>query len=141
MANLNLNKVILGGRISNDLELKQTNSGTAVISFNIAVNGREKQGDNYPAYFFECKAWQNTAELVSKYFRKGSSICIVGELKTHSWTDQQGNKRYKTYVNVNEVYFVDSKNEGKNEQETPAYSAVESQPRFEEVGNDDDLPF
>lgn len=144
MASLNLNKVILGGRISNDLELKQTTSGTSVITFSIAVNGRAKQGEQPPAYFIECKAWQNTAEFVSRYFRKGSSICIVGELKTDSWTDQQSNqKRYKTYVNVSEAMFVDSKSDNKGS-DHPAYNPYGSAApaNFEEVsGEDSDLPF
>ena len=145
MANLNLNKVILGGRISNDLELKQTTSGTSVITFSIAVNRRgAKQGEQQQADFIEVKAWKQTAEFVSRYFRKGSSICIVGELKTDSWVDQQSNqKRYKTYVNANEVMFVDSKNDGDGADHGGynSYAPAAPAPNFENVNEDEDLPF
>jgi len=144
MASLNLNKVILAGHISNDLELKQTQqSGTSVIALTIAVNGRGKPGEQPPAYFFDCKAWGKTAEFISRYFRKGSSICITGELRPDSWTDQQGQKRSKLYVNVDEAMFVDSKSDnGSNDQ--PAYNPYGSAApaNFEEVsGEDPDLPF
>lgn len=144
MANLNLNKVILGGRISTDLELKQTTSGTSVITFSIAVNRRgTKQGEQQQADFIEVKAWKQTAEFVSRYFRKGSSICIVGELKTDSWLDQQSNqKKYKTYVNASEAMFVDSKNDdGAGQNDYNAYGSTAPAPQFEDVKEDEDLPF
>ena len=145
MANLNLNKVILGGRISTDLELKQTTSGTSVITFSIAVNRRgTKQGEQQQADFIEVKAWKQTAEFVSRYFRKGSSICIVGELKTDSWVDQQTNqKRYKTYVNANEAMFVDSKNDGDGADQGGynSYAPTAPAPNFEDIKEDEDLPF
>ena len=64
---LNLNKVILGGRLTNDVELKTTPQGTAVCTFSIAVNrkGKETQAD-----FINCQAWRNTAEFISKFFYK-----------------------------------------------------------------------
>lgn len=142
MANLNLNKVILGGRISNDLELKQTTSGISVITFSIAINRRGSKDEQQKADFIEIKAWRQTAEFVSRYFRKGSSICIVGELQTDSWTDQQGQKRYKTYVNASEAMFVDSKNDdGAGQNDYNAYGSTAPAPQFEEVKEDEDLPF
>ena len=142
MANLNLNKVILGGRISNDLELKQTTSGISVITFSIAINRRGSKDEQQKADFIEIKAWRQTAEFVSRYFRKGSSICIVGELQTDSWTDQQGQKRYKTYVNASEAMFVDSKNDdGAGQNDYNAYGSTDPAPQFEDVKEDEDLPF
>ena len=142
MANLNLNKVILGGRISNDLELKQTTSGISVITFSIAINRRGSKDEQQKADFIEIKAWRQTAEFVSRYFRKGSSICIVGELQTDSWTDQQGQKRYKTYVNASEAMFVDSKNDdGTGQNDYNAYGSAAPAPQFEDVKEDEDLPF
>lgn len=142
MANLNLNKVILGGRISNDLELKQTTSGISVITFSIAINRRGSKDEQQKADFIEIKAWRQTAEFVSRYFRKGSSICIVGELQTDSWTDQQGQKRYKTYVNASEAMFVDSKNDdGAGQNDYNAYGSTAPTPQFEDVKEDEDLPF
>ncbi len=110
MANFNFNKAFLGGRLTADPELKQTQSGVPVLSFSIAVNRKYvPEGQQQTADFINCTAWRQTAEFISKYFRKGSSICVVGQIQTRSWTDDQGNKRYATEVLVDETYFVDSK--------------------------------
>ena len=84
MANFNLNKVILGGRLTGDPELKQTQSGVSVCTFGIAVNRRFNSKDSAQqtqADFFNITAWRQSAEFVSKYFRKGSSICVVGTIQ------------------------------------------------------------
>ena len=153
MANFNFNKVILGGRLTADPELKQTQSGIPVVSFSIAVNRRYQSKDApQQTDFFNVTAWRATAEFVSKYFRKGSSICITGTIQNRTWTDQQGQKRYATDIVADEVMFVDSRQESSGvpaaPQYTPdAYSApsfstpAASAPRFEEVKTDDDLPF
>ena len=115
MANLNINKSILGGRLTADPELKQTQGGVYVVSFQIAVNRRyTKEGDQQTADFFSCVAWKDRAEFICKFFRKGSSICVVGELQNRQWTDQQNNKRYSTELRVDEVFFVDSKDDAQN---------------------------
>lgn len=136
MANLNLNKVILGGRITNDVELKQTPSGLGVCSFTIAV--ARKYGKDQQTDFINCVAWRNTAEFIANYFRKGASICIVGNIQTRSWTDKEGRKQYATEVIVDEAMFVDSKAEAQPE---PQPSQTFVQPNFESVPVDDDLPF
>ena len=119
MANFNFNKVILGGRITADAELKQTPSGIAVCSFSIAVNRRVAKDAEQVADFINCQAWRSTAEFISKYFKKGSSICIVGQIQTRSWQDQQGNKRYVTEVVVDDAHFVDSKAVGVGAHDDP----------------------
>lgn len=113
MANFNFNKVIIGGRLTADPELKTTPSGISVVSFTVAVNRRfgSKAGEESTADFFNVTAWRQTAEFVSKYFRKASSICIVGSLQTRNWTDAQGNKRYAVEIVADEASFVDAKNE------------------------------
>ena len=153
MANFNFNKVILGGRLTADPELKQTQSGIPVVSFSIAVNRRYQSKDApQQTDFFNVTAWRATAEFVSKYFRKGSSICITGTIQNRTWTDQQGQKRYATDIVADEVMFVDSRQESSGAPAAPqytpdAYSApsfstpAASAPRFEEVKTDDDLPF
>ncbi len=163
MANFNLNKVILGGRLTSDPELRQTSSGIAVTSFTVAVNRRYvrqsddqgQQSQQQTADFINVIAWRSTAEFVSRYFRKGSSICVVGQIQTRSWTDQQGQKRYATEVLADEVNFVDAKGEGpsfRQDNAAPAYTPDsyaapsfsgqgDSAPKFEEMASDDDLPF
>ncbi len=151
MSSLNLNKVILGGHLTADPELKQTNSGIPVISFSIAVNRRYQSKSNdgssapQPSVdFFNITAWRSQAEFVSRYFRKGSAICIVGSIQNRSWTDQQGQKRYSTDIVADEVMFVDSKNDSPagDTFAAPAFSTEAAQPaKFEEVKSDEDLPF
>ncbi|MBQ3176656.1 MAG: single-stranded DNA-binding protein [Clostridia bacterium] len=114
MANFNFNKVILGGRLTADPELKTTPSGISVTSFTIAVNRRfgAKAGAEEPqADFFNVTAWRQTAEFITRYFRKASSICVMGSIQTRTWIDQQGMKRFATEIVADEAFFVDAKSE------------------------------
>lgn len=147
MANLNFNKVIIGGRITGDPELKTTPNGVSVTSFTIAVNRRfgSKSGEDSAADFINVTAWRQTAEFITRYFRKASSICVVGTLQNRNWTDNNGVKHYATEVVADEAYFVDAKNEAPaaTAQATnfvPAAYTGEA-PQFEEIGTDEDLPF
>ncbi len=155
MSALNLNKVVLAGRITADPELKQTPSGVSVLRFTLAVNRRfsrsGEQGEQQTD-FITMVAWRQTAEFIAKYFRKGSAICVTGSIQTRSWQDAQGQKRYATDVVVDEAMFVDSRNESGNAQggsyvpdaynSAPSYSSnAGAAPNFEELNTDDDLPF
>jgi single-strand DNA-binding protein len=137
MANLNINKVILGGRLTANVEQQATPNGVAVAKFTIATTrkGKDAQTD-----FINCVAWRQTAEFIAKYFGKGSSICIVGNIQTRTWTDKNGGKRYATEVIVDEALFVDSKSDAGQADQAPAYSAAAA-PNFEELSADSELPF
>ena len=150
MANFNLNKVILGGRLTADPELKTTQSGISVVSFTIAVSRRysKDSGQQSESDFFNVTAWRQTAEFVSRYFRKGSSICVSGSIQNRNWTDQQGQKHYRTDIVADEVMFVDSRSDSPAAGDTfghsaaPAFSSpMGTAPKFEEIKTDDDLPF
>ena len=154
MSSLNLNKVILCGRLCADPELKQTQNSVSVVSFTLAVNRRyQSRNDTQTgpqADFISVVAWRQTAEFIARYFRKGSAICLTGSIQTRTWQDAQGQKRYATEVVVDEAMFVDSKNEGGAGQTytpdayaTPSFSspAGAGAPSFEELKSDDDLPF
>jgi single-strand DNA-binding protein len=157
MSALNLNKVVLAGRLTADPELKQTPSGVSVVRFTLAVNRRFSRNANggegeQQTDFITLVAWRQTAEFISKYFRKGSALCVTGSIQTRSWQDQQGQRRYATDVVVDEAMFVDSRNEGTNAQgnsyvpdaynATPSFSSNQgAAPNFEELNTDDDLPF
>ena len=152
---LNLNKVVLAGRITADPELKQTPSGVSVLSFTIAVNrsyvSKNNEQAERQADFINFVAWRTTSEFISKYFRKGSAICITGSIQTRTWNDNNGNKRYATEVVADEAMFVESRNSenvGGQSFTTDAYgsapsysSNVGTAPNFEEHNTDDDLPF
>lgn len=137
MSNFNLNKVILAGRLTADVELKQTPSGVSVCSFSLAVNRKYQSNGQQQTDFIQCQAWRNTAEFISRYFKKGSALCISGSIEVRSWTDSNNQKRYATEVVVDEAMFVDGKNES---QGTEAPSFNES-PNFTEQSPDDDLSF
>lgn len=141
MANFNLNKVILGGRMTADPELRQTNSGTAIASFSIAVNRRFQKDNDAQVDFINVVAWKNTAEFIAKYFKKGSSICVVGNIQTRTWTDSNGQKRYTTEVIAEEANFVDSKNEAGVSNAGYVPQQYQSAPKYEEINTEDELPF
>ena len=152
MSNLNLNKVVLCGRLTADPELKQTQNGIAVVSFSLAVNRRFTRGadgqNNSQADFINCVAWRQTAEFISRYFKKGSSLCVTGSIQTRTWTDNTGAKRYATDVVVDEAMFVDSRSDSVGSASyvpdaygSPSFSSGAEAPNFEEIKTDDDLPF
>lgn len=149
----NLNMAVLIGRMVADPELKTTPSGVSVTSFSIAVNRRYKQGEEQQADFINVVAWRNTADFITKYFKKGSSIFVRGSIQTRSWTDNDGNKRYVTEIVADDVQFADSKATGASNsngnsagEQVPSFSnnveinPYNGAPQFEEI-DDDDIPF
>jgi single-strand DNA-binding protein len=134
MANFNFNKIMIGGRLTADPENSQTPSGVSVTKISVAVNrkAKEQQTD-----FFNVTAWRGTADFVSKYFKKGSSIFIVGTLQNRSWTDQNGQKRYATDIVAEEVSFVD----GKNDNAGADFPEANNAPKLDVVPEGEDLPF
>ena len=126
MASFNFCKVIIGGRITAEPELKTTPSGIAVTSFSVAVNRRSSGNQESQADFFNVTAWRQTAEFVTNYFHKASSICIVGTLQNRTWTDQQGQKRFATDIVADEVHFVDAKSEMPQQYAPPAWNTPQT---------------
>jgi len=110
MANFNFTKAIIGGRLTADPELKTTPSGISVCTFSVAVNRRGAKEN--VADFLTITAWRQTAEFVTRYFRRGSSICVVGSIQSRTWTDSRtGTSRYAMEIVAEEAFFVDSKAE------------------------------
>lgn len=106
---LNLNKVVLCGRITSTPELKVTPSGLNVTGFNLAINRKAKNGEEAQADFVPCVAWRRTAEFICKYFTKGSALCVVGSIQTRKWQDKNGENRFSTEVIVDEALFAEAK--------------------------------
>ena len=112
-----MNKVILVGRLTRDPEVRSTTSGVTIVSFSLAVNRNFKNKDgNYDADFFNCVAYRNQAEFISKYFKKGSLVGIDGRLQSRSYDAQDGTKRYVTEVVVENSQFVGSKSDSSSYQ-------------------------
>ena len=132
-----LNNVILMGRVACDIELRTTISGKSVATFRIAVDRSFSKNGNKETDFITIVAWGNTADFVSKWYKKGDMIAIRGEIQTRNYEDKNGNKRTAFEVVAREVSFCGSKNESNN---SPAASSIPV-PDFEEIGENEDLPF
>ena len=139
-----MNKVELIGRLTRDPEIR-TNGESTVARYTLAVDRRfTNQNGEREADFINCVAWRTTAEFVSKYFRKGSAMCIVGSLQVRKWVDSQTNQNRSTVeVIVDEAMFVDSKNDSaqSNYASGESYAAPAAAESFDVVKNEDDLPF
>ncbi|WP_369040901.1 single-stranded DNA-binding protein [Staphylococcus chromogenes] len=129
------NSVILTGRITKDLELKQAGQ-TQVTNFSIAVDNPFKKDD---ASFFDIVAFGKTAELLNNYCGKGSKILIEGNLKQDRFQDKQGNNRSAVRVITNRVEFLDSKGQSNNQ---PKQQGQAQDNPFENSDDEfSDLPF
>ncbi len=133
---MGLNKTILLGRITQDLELKQTPNGIAVLSFTVAVDkGKDKGAD-----FIACVAWKDKAEFISRYFGKGRMIAVEGQLRTRNYEDKNGSKHYITEVFVDNVSFT-GESKPKDEMHTNPEGSVGNLDDYEEILSDDGVPF
>lgn len=140
---MSLNQISIMGRIAQDIELRRTNSGTAVANFSVAVE-RDYKNDagERETDFIEVVAWRGTAEFAEKYLGKGRMVVVTGRLQIRKYTDKDGNKRQAAEVVAESIYFADSKKDAQN-----ATSAPVAQPQMAPIiplGDDDDdggLPF
>jgi single-strand DNA-binding protein len=138
------NLVVLTGRLTADPELKTTPNGVSVTSFSIAVSRRYRAGEETQADFINIVAWRQTAEFITKYFKKGTMIGIEGSIQTRRYVDKDGKNRTVFEVVANNAQFVESKRDGSgmaDGAEAPASFSNASANEFAEISGDDDLPF
>ncbi|MBR5826145.1 MAG: single-stranded DNA-binding protein [Clostridia bacterium] len=142
-----LNCVTLMGRLVADPELRTTGTGKSVCTFRIAVDRSfAKAGEQRQADFITIVAWENTANFVCRYFAKGSMIAIQGSIQTRQYEDNTGAKRTAFEVLAREVSFCGSKSETGASAPVAAPAAAPtyqnaSPSDFEEIADDEDLPF
>ena len=163
-----LNRSIIMGRITANPELRQTQGGVSVLSFTVAVDSRfTNQNGERQTNFIHCVAWRHTAEFISKYFVKGQMIAVDGSLQSRSYVDKNGNNRSVLELVVENVSFCGSKTENeivransRNKMSTQNMESggstntstdtsadsfsvgdVEGIEGFEEINNEEDLPF
>lgn len=146
-----LNIISIQGRIVRDPELRRTGSGKPVTSFTLACDRdfKNSQTGEKEVDFLDCVAWNSTAELVEKYFRKGQMAVATGRLQIRQYTDKNGQKRRTAEILVNSVYFCGSKESGTqassgadNGYSAPAHQAPAPVANFAELdGEDEQLPF
>ena len=139
---MSINRVVLTGRLTKDVELRATPSGASVASFTVAVDGFGRDQNNNTvnqASFVSCVAWNQTAKFVSTYCKKGSLVALEGRLQTRSYDRKDGTKAYVTEVIVDRIENLSPKdangtsaNEGFSIQENDNQALSYS---------DDDLPF
>lgn len=158
-----INNVSLTGRLTAKPELRTTASGISVTSVTVAVDRPKKKDEEKVTDFINCVAWRETAEILTKYFDKGSLLGIEGSLQTRKFMDKEGNNRTATEVLIRNLSFLESK---KDSAPAPSYMpdsyaasagsssgssvipgigqsapAPASSVSLEELTDDDDLPF
>lgn len=116
-----MNKIFLIGRITKDIELRYSTSNKPYTKFTLAVNRKFKRDGESDADFISCTAFNKTADFINNYMRKGSQIAVVGNLQTGSYKNSEGRMVYTTDVIVSEVFFADSKKQGKQEEQGDAW--------------------
>lgn len=126
-----MNDVILIGRISTDLELKEITGDKKLVNFNIAIN---RQGTKDKTDFIPCTCFNEIAENLVKYQKKGSLIAVKGSIRQNEYTDKEGNKRYSLNVIASRIQYLESTNKENKEYNT--YLKANS-----EAIDDSDIPF
>jgi len=131
-----MNKIFLTGYIASDVDLKATTQGVSVLTFNLAVKRPKTKDDTTDFLTIVC--WRNTAEFVSKYFKKGSGIEVSGYLTIRKWQDKDGNNRYSAEIVAEEVDFGKKSRSEENGRQSDCFQGGD----FTELDEDDgNLPF
>lgn len=148
-----MNDVTLIGNLTREIEVRYTQTKKAVGQFTVAVNnGKNKDGKELEPDFINCVIWETQAENMQKYTKKGSKVAVKGSIKNDNYEDEQGNKKYRTYVLCSRVIFLDKKSEKplptepKNFGSSPDSQSESISDPYAEFGNEvvlneDDLPF
>ena len=144
-----INRVVLTGRLTRDLELRRTQSGTSVVSFTLAVDRSFKKEGQPEADCINCVAWNRQAEAMAQYLHRGSLIGIDGRLQTRNYENQQGQRVYITEVLVESFTFLESRAQSQSQPTPPNESPNASDGYYRTDTSDvdtigiegDDLPF
>lgn len=134
-----MNRFIGKGRLANDPELRTTPSGTTVCNFPVAIDRKFKREGEPTADFFNCVAFSNRAEFISKYFKKGQEILFDGNVQIRKWQDKEGGNRYATEIFIDNAEFCGSKADNGSSSEPPVSQPTTAAPFI--PADDDDLPF
>ena len=133
-----MNKIIIVGNITRDIDLTETASGTSYCNFSVAVNRAMPDSDgNKQTDFFNCTAWRQRAEVIAKYCKKGSKVLVEGEMQARSYEDKNGNRQTGWNVTVTNIEFLSNRQENIEEDDKPARATRRPLPEI----NDDHLPF
>jgi len=138
-----VNKVILIGNLGKDPEIRQLETGVKVASFSMATTESYKGKDGNrvdQTEWHNIVLWRGLAEIAEKYLKKGNTIYIEGKIRTRSWEDKEGNKRYTTEIIGDNMTMIGGKKDQDNTQHTPS-TTVPEHPEVNPSEEADDLPF
>ena len=142
-----LNKVMLMGNLTRDVEIKTTPANQTVGNLGLAVNRKWRTPDGEDreeVTFIDCEAWGKTAEILCKYVTKGDPLYVEGRLKLDQWEDKDGGKRSKLKVVIENFQFLKGRDDGEKAREAPARQASKPAARGyagHEPIDDKSLPF
>lgn len=111
-----INRAVLVGRLTRDVELKKTGNGTSIANFTVACDRMKKKGEEGTADFISCVAWRQPAEFLANYAKKGNMIAVDGRLQTSNY-DQNGRTVYRTEVVAEQVRLLEGKSRDTGRQE------------------------
>ncbi len=117
---INLNNVVLVGRLTKDPDMRMTPNNVPVCQFNVAVNRPKRKGEDDVADFIQCVAWRQSAEFLSNYASKGAIVSVEGKIRTRNYLNPQGEKVYVTEILADNVQIIS------NRQESPVQETVET---------------
>lgn len=142
----NFNQATFIGHLGRDPELRYTPTGTAICGFSIAVNNRQKDGDEWKEVpmWIKVNVWGRQAEPCSQYLSKGRAVLVSGPIKLESWTDKDNNTRTNLVVDANQVTFLGDKpaENGSPRPDRPPQTSKPPVPPVQEPDiSDDDIPF
>lgn len=132
-----MNKIILTGRIANDLELRATSTGKSICEFRLATNRPTNRDGERIADFISCRVWNKPAENLTKYQAKGNLIAVIGRMQVDNYLDKEGKQKYNYYVLVEELEFLEPKKEKNEFKDLKTKTEVQDQFKY----TDADLPF
>ena len=142
---MDINHVVLVGRLTRDAELRYTGGGTAVANLSLAINTRRRKDDQWvdEAHFFDAVVWGKTAESLSPYLTKGKQIGLEGELRQNRW-EQEGQRRSKVEIFARNIQLIgnrggDSSTTGLSPSDTSAEQS--GSPQGQPSDFEDDIPF
>jgi single-strand DNA-binding protein len=145
MSSLNLAKITIAGHLIRDPELKMTPNGVPCTTITVAVNRKNDNGNETVSDFYTVIAWRGTAEMICRYFRKGSAIYVDGKFRLRAYTDKNGVNRKAPEIIASDVSFIDSKatSAPEAEEQPQAFTTAAPPELVAELNNgtDDDLPF
>lgn len=139
-----INRAILVGRLTKEIDLRKTPNGASTTSFTIACNRKVKQEGQPDADFINCVAWNKVADLMNQYLHKGSLIGLEGRIQTRTYDDKDGKRVYVTEVVAESVQFLESKNATSSQSQS---YEPQNEPQSDYMSDDtleiasDDLPF